>query len=108
MNQNFKTIYKILKMLEDNMDNENFDVNLISHQHLGITEMRWNLIIQMLIENYYIAGLKEIRTFGSKYPEFTDTGIRITLQGLHYLEENSMMSKVRKALKGVKDIVPGL
>ena len=34
--------------------------------------------------------------------------VRITLKGLEYLQENSMMKKVYNAVKGIKDITPGL
>lgn len=33
--------------------------------------------------------------------------VNITLEGAEYLEDNSMMKKVREALKDLKDIVPG-
>lgn len=32
----------------------------------------------------------------------------ITLAGVEYLQENSMMKKVHEALKNIKDIVPGI
>ena len=34
--------------------------------------------------------------------------IEITLKGLEYLQENSIMQKIYKAAKGVKDITPGM
>jgi hypothetical protein len=33
---------------------------------------------------------------------------RITLKGMEYLEENGMMNKVGKFLKGIKEMTPGL
>lgn len=33
--------------------------------------------------------------------------IRITLKGLEYLQENSIMQRIYKAAKGIKEIVPG-
>ena len=35
-----------------------------------------------------------------------DEGIRITLKGLEYLQENSMMKRIYKAVKGIKEITP--
>ena len=33
-----------------------------------------------------------------------DDGIRITLKGLEYLQENSIMKRLYKAAKGIKEI----
>ena len=32
----------------------------------------------------------------------------ITLNGLEYLQENSMMQKIYKTMKGIKDVVPAI
>lgn len=32
----------------------------------------------------------------------------ITLKGLEYLQENSMMQKIYKTMKGIKDVVPAI
>ena len=32
----------------------------------------------------------------------------ITLKGLEYLQENSMMQKIYKTTKGIKDVVPAI
>lgn len=34
--------------------------------------------------------------------------IRITLKGLEYLQENTIMRKLYHAAKGIKEVVPGL
>ena len=34
--------------------------------------------------------------------------IRITLKGLEYLQENSIMQRMYNAVKGIKEVVPGL
>ena len=34
--------------------------------------------------------------------------MRITLKGLEYLQENSIMRKIYNAAKGIKEITPGL
>lgn len=35
-------------------------------------------------------------------------GIRITLKGLEYLSENTIMQRMYKTAKGIKEITPGL
>lgn len=34
--------------------------------------------------------------------------LEITLKGLEYLQENSMMQKIYKTMKGIKDVVPAI
>ena len=45
---NFKTIYKILKYLEQAMDYDEPDLDRISADALGISEQRWVAIMEML------------------------------------------------------------
>jgi len=108
MDINFKSIYKVLKTLEHEIDNEDFDFDSISHKVLKISELRWTRLMQMLIENHYIDGLESIYMMGQSYPSFKDMDIRITLEGLQYLEENSIMTKIKNAVKEIKDFIPGL
>ena len=107
MDINFKSIYEILKTLEQEIDNEDFDFDLISHEALDISELRWIRLIQMLIENHFIDGLEPIYMMGQRYPDFKNMDVRITLEGLQYLEENSMMTKVKNAVKEIKGFIPG-
>jgi len=90
------------------MDTEGFDFDSISHEVLKISELRWTRLMQMLIENHYIDGVEEIYMMGQTYPEFKNMDVRITLEGLQYLEENSMMTKIKNAVKEIKDFIPGL
>lgn len=102
---NFKIIFKILKLLEEAMDYDEFDMSKLSAEFFGITENRLNTILRMLQEEGYVhgvvyktglSGVKVTQNFG------------ITLKGLEYLEENSTMKKAAALLKGIKDTVPGL
>lgn len=36
------------------------------------------------------------------------TRIKITLKGLEYLQENSLMRKAYNTIKGIEDIIPGM
>ena len=102
---NFKVIYKILKILERAMDEENFDKNMISHEALGITEARWIKLMEMLVLNDYIQGVSLINMAGRTSPDIKIMDIRITLNGLEYLEENSLMKKAESLFKGAIDII---
>ena len=95
----FKTIYTLLNRLEEALDCENFNAEeQIGYKALGITETRWRSYIEMLEEADYISGIK-VKNFtdGSSYIDIS--AIRITLQGLQYLAENTMMIYVFKAIK---------
>nr|DAL47379.1 MAG TPA_asm: YjcQ protein [Caudoviricetes sp.] len=103
MDDNFKAIYKILSAFEKALDIEDFELESISAEKLGISKVRWTKYIQMLVEAEYLAGI-EIRD--------TITGIdileenpHITLKGLEYLAENSIMQRMYKTAKGIKDLI---
>ena len=52
---NFKIIYKILKILEQSMDLDSPDwATLLSPESLGISQNRWNAIIKMLADAEYV------------------------------------------------------
>ena len=104
---NFNIIYKILKNLEIAMDYDEFDIESISAETLGISENRWNAIIEMMINENYIKGVAIINNIGGRGVKI-GRDIRITLAGLEYLENNSMMAKAKNIAKGIKEIIPGL
>ncbi len=103
---NFKVIYKILKKLEESMDCERFDMGTINHEAMEISKTRWNRIIKMMIDNNLISGVQFISADDDIFCELINYDIHITLQGLHYLEENSAMSKIHKTLKNIKEATP--
>lgn len=65
------------------MDIDEFDKTLLSYDALGLTEPKWCRIMVLA------------------RPE-------ITLKGMEYLEENSLMKKSADIAKGIKDIVPDI
>lgn len=95
---NFKIIYKILKILERAMDEDSFDKSEISFEELKISEARWIKLMEMLASEGYIQGVSIINSLGR-------THLRITLKGLEYLEENSLMKKAGHLIKGVTEII---
>lgn len=101
---NFKIIYKILKILEKAMDYDELDKSLISAEVLGISQKRWEAIMTMLQDEGYIEGLASVRSLGMRGIKLLD--VRITLKGLEYLEENSFMKKAANIAKGISDLIP--
>lgn len=103
---NFVVIYKILKALEASMDFDEFDIRLISPERLGITkERRDKLLIQMQKEGY-ISGISVVQYVNLASPSVDiPNSISITIKGLEYLAENSLMTKAANLAKGVAEIL---
>ena len=102
---NFKYIYRILKILEKSMDLEEFDMELIGYKELDISKLRWSRIVSMLKEQEYIQGIDVWYSLDQDYPRVKLVRPEITLNGLEYLNENSMMKKVHNAAKGIKELI---
>ena len=104
---NFKLIYQILRLLDKYLDHEKPDFSKLSAAHFKVSEKRFAHIMLMLYEASYIDGIEPIHIGGSDY-DFKMTSPSITLRGLEYLEENTMMKKAYRLLKGIKEIASGL
>ncbi len=104
----FRIIYTILKELyEHRKDGTRTPQEDISPERFQITSGYWVTIICELVDNGYISGVKyRVTKTGNAISGLDE--IDITLKGVEYLQENSMMKKVFEFLKGVKDIAPGV
>lgn len=102
---NFKIIYRILRMLEKAMDLEDFDMEQISAENLKISEARWCSLMEMLSDEGYIKGIRISRSIDGQII-VNQSNVRITLKGLEYLNENSFMKKAANLAKGVSDFIP--
>ncbi len=103
---NVKIIYRILKSLEEAMDYEDFDARSVSAERLGISEAHLQAVLKVMKDRGLIEGISfEEDMRGNLYT--TVTRIRITLAGIEYKNENSMMKRMAKTLKGIKDAIPG-
>ena len=95
---NFAVIYRILTAFEKSMDEIKFDMKSIQPEVFGITTERWIKILIMLIDSGYIKGIT-IDIAADGHPMISIYSPQITLAGLEYLQENSVMRKVSNALK---------
>lgn len=99
---NFSIIYKILRILEKAMDYEEFDVNEISAVRLNITQHRLDELLIMMAKEGYVDGIVLTQTMSKDgYKIVYPIHPKITLKGLEYLEENSMMKKAAEIAKGM-------
>lgn len=104
--QQFKIMYKILKYLSNNMNYDELDINPITATGLSISDNMWASILKMLVDNGYIEGLKLTVYVHQVKPMITNFECtRITLKGLEYLEENSIMRKMAEIAKGIVEII---
>lgn len=103
---NFKVIYSILKYIEACMDYAEFDEEHFTAKHFGVSEDRFYFLLKTLVDDGYIKGIKceSIKT-GNYYVLILP---QLTLAGMEYLEDNTMMKKAYRALKGIKNITPGI
>ena len=101
---NFKVIYRILRYLEKAMDLDEPDMDKISAEALKLTEQRWLAIVEMLAEEGYVDGISVNRSL-DVIPTVSVSRVRITLKGLEYLQENSLMQKAANLAKGVVDVI---
>lgn len=55
-----------------------------------------------------VGYIKGVRVFADACEEthIEDKGIRITLKGLEYLQENSIMQRIYKTARGITEIIP--
>ena len=106
--EEFRTIYRILKELRTAMDQEEIDPECISAESIGLSYPKWSRLMVMLVEEGYIKGIAVIYSMSSSIPRIKMTRPEITLKGLEYLEENSLMKKAERLAKGIKDSIPGL
>lgn len=102
---NFKAIYKLLLALERSMDLPAFDIDALQLETMGVTAERLHRYLEMLQD----AGLiKNADLYTSVTGDLClrNPKIRITLEGLEYLQENSIMKELYNAEKGAVDLIP--
>lgn len=102
---NFRIIYRILRYLERAMDYDEPDLSQISAEKFSLTEQRWTAIMEMLAREKYVDGISVKRSADGEAVLSISTP-RITLRGLEYLQENSMMKKAAGFAKGIADFIP--
>lgn len=104
---NFAIIYKILKALEKAMDTEEFDMSMISCDRLGVAYPRWEKIMIMLVKAGYLEGVAFDQCMSDYSPKIQKP-IQpvITLKGLEYLADNTLMKKAANVIKGMKEAIP--
>ena len=100
-------VQQILSLLDKYLDYEDPDWSRLSVDHFQVTEKRFISIMLMLYQAGYIDDIEPIHLGGNRF-DLKYINPTITLKGLEYLEDNDLMHKAYRLLKGVKDITPGV
>lgn len=101
-----RNIYRILATLMKYAGREDFENSLISAEKLKISYAEWEQIIILLSKEGYVDGVVFSQTMSDRFPHILDIDhIAITLKGVEYVEENSLMNKVKEALKAAGEII---
>lgn len=100
-------IFQILSNLEKSMDTETFDERSLSPETMGTTCARLLSLLRMLIQEGLIEGIS-VDTDAAGNFLVSKERPRLTLKGLEYLNENSLMQRAMKMAKEIKDCIPGI
>lgn len=103
----FSIVYRILKTVYDSMDYQDFDERSIAPDVLHVSVPKWEAIMVELVRNGYLTGIEIVPIMGLKIPGVKIIRPVLTLKGAEYLEDNTMMKKVQRTMKGIKDAIPG-
>ena len=109
----FSIMNRILKVLERSMDDSEFDLDNFTAEKFGISDNKFARILKMLVDDGYIEGVKVIDREeptpfdDADYDRFRVSvgDIGITLKGLKYLAENTVLANVYRTAKSVKDLI---
>ena len=71
---------------------------------LHISETRRCKYLQMLVHAGYITGIQFRQNLAGGIDIIADNPL-ITIQGLEYLSENSIMQRIYKTVKGIADVI---
>lgn len=107
-NDFFTVTYKILSYLKYCYENGiNPDPNILNANTFNISKVQFVNTLQMLSDHGYISG---VRFTSAKIEGIVISGLHnasITVEGLQYLAENTMMKKAYKIFKEFRDWLPG-
>ncbi|WEV39273.1 YjcQ family protein [Lactobacillus sp. ESL0680] len=103
----FVIMYMLLKRLYDYLKQGKF----ISNQELEeigsqYNQQYWAYILFNMSDQGYITGIIPIKALGGTGIKYDN--VQITPAGIEYLFSNSMMERVKRTLKDIKGIIPGM
>lgn len=102
----FVVMYKIIAYLYDCMKKgDDPDIKQYGFTAMGVPEPYWNKVMKQLVDHGLIDGVSVITT-GSGDIIVTPVDPTVTMEGVQFAQENSMMAKAAKFLKDAKASIP--
>ena len=105
-NDMYVVMYKILCYLYDCMKRDvEPDRDAFSHAALGIPERYWTDIVRELHSKHFIRGVTVSPRGQSDFNVIMNRP-RVTMEGVEFMQENTMMAKAREFLVDTKSALP--
>lgn len=105
-NDMYVVMYKIIAYLYDCMKRGVAPEDARwSAEALGIPEGYWSAIVEELVTHGFVSGVKVAHTL-SGTSLVTTFNPRVTMEGVAFAQENSMMGKAKSFLKDAKEAIP--
>lgn len=104
-NDMYVVMYKIIAYLYDCMKKGiEPDTNRYSHDALGIPESYWAHIMLELIDHGFVKGFVAMRSYSPAV--ITPSNPSVTMEGVAFAQENTMMAKAKAFLQDAKAAIP--
>jgi len=111
----FGAMYRILRYIDQQMDNEVFDTEHFTAEGLEMSEPRFAKILKSLADGGFIEGV-EVRDYGEKdefspknyrrYAVIVNDDVTLTFSGMQFMAEQTAFARAYKAAKGFRDLLP--
>lgn len=102
----FVVMYKIIAYLYDCMKKgADPDARQWDATAMGVPEPYWKKVVKELVDHGLIDGVT-ITVLGSGDTIVTPVDPKVTMEGVQFAQENSMMSKAAKFLRDAKASIP--
>lgn len=104
-NDMYVVMYKIIAYLYDCMKKGvEPDMSKYSHDALGIPETYWAHIMLELIDHGFVKGFVVMRSYNPAV--ITPSDPSVTMEGVAFAQENTMMAKAKQLLIDAKAAIP--
>ena len=97
----YKILSYIYKCMKEGVEP---DASKLSSSALSIPEEYWKQIVRELVEHGYLTGVSTTQVTTGLVVDFAKP--RVTMDGVEFLMENSMMSKAKQFLIEAKSTIP--
>lgn len=101
---NLRIVYRILSVIEKKMEYAQFDLSPLSASALGVSQELRNNLLCAVISAGYVEGASVKRSVLGDM-DINLENARLSIAGMEYLSENSVMQKIARAAKGIAEVV---